>query len=763
MDINDRGPVLGVGRFKLRVTNIGVLGNAFLDRGLSFDPSFEYPKGSGQELLNHAELWVGARREDGQIRVSGGPILEWRPTLAPADTVRIARAGDPGSLPHVDDDADGRVDEDPLNGRDDDGDGRVDEDFLLPAQEMLTSEFTDTQPQSIDYAYPNGESHSPLGLAVHQEVYGWALPGHNQIAAVVFTITNQSRSTLHDVRLGLYADLDARGPRDGSGHLDDLLVPIHYSFALPMRLDTLEVYWVKQCVERIAGDAVQLRDASLNSTVPSILLVPLSHTTDPLGFLVKDVFPGVADARARARAPRRDSTFRIYAFAPGSPPGQGGPPVTDGDRYRALAGEYPQTPVASRGDYAALVACGPFASLAAGQSVRFSLALIAVGADDAPEDLAFAAKMLARGDRRDLTTNGRRGAYSQGRSGINGHEICLEPPPGVAFVYDPHCPEKFRDDPELKNTGPLYPPTVAIEVPYQSGSCVWTDLDCDLCTGDDGVDEIRPWELDMRLPTSPRIRLTPGDRTVRIEWDNRPELDIASLRVGGPQFAFAGYKLYRLDDWRRAALLPRPEQWQRLAVFRSDPAIGGQALANITMGDVAPDSIGSAGPVYPIGRYAVVDSAVLNGFDYQYVVTTILRGYPNGATQLPAVEYESPFATSFDTRTVPHAAAAATGRKAWVVPNPYRGSAEWERQAVGGDPFTRHIDFMGLPRARCRIRIFTLAGDLVQQIDHDGSRGDGQAAWNLISRNGQDVASGVYLFAIDSDLGRQIGRFVILR
>jgi exopolysaccharide biosynthesis protein len=40
---------------------------------------------------------------------------------------------------------------------------------------------------------------------------------------------------------------------------------------------------------------------------------------------------------------------------------------------------------------------------------------------------------------------------------------------------------------------------------------------------------------------------------------------------------------------------------------------------------------------------------------------------------------------------------------------------------------------------------------------------DGQARWNLISRNGQDVASGIYLFVIDSNQGTQRGKFVIIR
>ena len=77
--------------------------------------------------------------------------------------------------------------------------------------------------------------------------------------------------------------------------------------------------------------------------------------------------------------------------------------------------------------------------------------------------------------------------------------------------------------------------------------------------------------------------------------------------------------------------------------------------------------------------------------------------------------------------------------------------------------FTRHIDFFGLPRARSTIRIYTLAGDLVAVLDHDGTNGNGEERWNLISRNGQDTESGVYLFTVDSPLGHQVGRFVMIR
>src|SRR6185503_3656345 len=76
LDINDRGPMLRAGNFNLRVSNCGVVGNPFIER--SFNPSFEYPRDSGQELMRYGALWVGAVNDAGEAVVSGGPNLEWR-------------------------------------------------------------------------------------------------------------------------------------------------------------------------------------------------------------------------------------------------------------------------------------------------------------------------------------------------------------------------------------------------------------------------------------------------------------------------------------------------------------------------------------------------------------------------------------------------------------------------------------------------------------------------------------------------------------
>ena len=68
--------------------------------------------------------------------------------------------------------------------------------------------------------------------------------------------------------------------------------------------------------------------------------------------------------------------------------------------------------------------------------------------------------------------------------------------------------------------------------------------------------------------------------------------------------------------------------------------------------------------------------------------------------------------------------------------------------------------------ARNTIKIYTVSGDLVQTLDHDGLSGFGSISWNLMSRNGQEVVSGVYLYSVQSDDNRFedfVGKFVVVR
>ena len=99
----------------------------------------------------------------------------------------------------------------------------------------------------------------------------------------------------------------------------------------------------------------------------------------------------------------------------------------------------------------------------------------------------------------------------------------------------------------------------------------------------------------------------------------------------------------------------------------------------------------------------------------------------------------------------------------YVVPNPYvaYASFEPERFAVSGRG-ERRIEFRNLPQS-CTVRIYTVRGELVQTLEHDGTS-TGMVAWNLRSKDNLEVAPGLYIFHVDAgSLGSKIGKFAIIK
>jgi hypothetical protein len=191
---------------------------------------------------------------------------------------------------------------------------------------------------------------------------------------------------------------------------------------------------------------------------------------------------------------------------------------------------------------------------------------------------------------------------------------------------------------------------------------------------------------------------------------------------------------------------------------------------------------------YPVGRYRYVDKEVKNGFQYFYSVSAGDSGASGESFGRRAAQ---------EADGVTPQTSTGAGQGVWVVPNPYRGftsindrPSSWDLTPNASDPTGTHIDFFGMPAGRWTLRIFTVSGDLVAELHSDDTvnesvrttvtnptnnqvynganrqqdnPNDGQARWNLISRNGQDVVSGIYIFVVESSQGTQRGRFVIIR
>jgi hypothetical protein len=100
-----------------------------------------------------------------------------------------------------------------------------------------------------------------------------------------------------------------------------------------------------------------------------------------------------------------------------------------------------------------------------------------------------------------------------------------------------------------------------------------------------------------------------------------------------------------------------------------------------------------------------------------------------------------------------------------VVPNPYVATNAME-PAVSNWRLNqrRRLMFTHLP-ARCTIRIFTVSGILVDTIEVENTAENGIAHWDLLTKEGLEVAAGMYVYHVEStETGdEKLGKFAIIK
>ncbi|HEX7877769.1 MAG TPA: hypothetical protein VF720_00065, partial [Candidatus Eisenbacteria bacterium] len=265
----------------LQITNVGLLGNPFID---------EVSAGwRGGEYLFQAGLWIGALGEDGEAHVSqsiGRNNVEFRPSIQAVDTIYESYEGIRNGNRRTeafdaDDDKDGLDDEDFQNGKDDDLDGQIDEDFAAIGQQMFSCEYRDDTQEAVNQL----GQHRPLGLRVRQRSFQWSTAGINEFTGIDFDVQNVGDQRLSDVYIGFYVDADA-GPKSAPNFFSDDLVGF-------TQLDTIPPVEgnAGMCErERLSLDIAWIHDAPDNGTTVVGGDVTgwfgglfLGHTTDPAG------------------------------------------------------------------------------------------------------------------------------------------------------------------------------------------------------------------------------------------------------------------------------------------------------------------------------------------------------------------------------------------------------------------------------------------------------------------------------------------------
>ncbi|HXV14879.1 MAG TPA: hypothetical protein VEC56_11805 [Candidatus Krumholzibacteria bacterium] len=314
----DGSPVHDVGILRVHASNWGAIGSQPGSAGpFSEAPSAEWPSGSRVEYLYVAGIWVGALLNGIPAVSTAAFATEFRPSSDPRDIVYESHIGVAGGhrVPsaNADDDSDGFLDEDPLDGFDNDLDGQVDEDYAAISDQMLARRFRDDDPSVI---LPD---HNPMGLFVREESYQFDDPGYDDFVGFTFTITNDGAGTLRDLYVGVLMDGDV-GHRDTPNYWEDdatgLLTRVVYHDPHPFRIYRFP-YWYD-----VDGDGGQA-DAYAG-------IVLLDHPVDPTG----------------TTAPTDVDVHTVSYFSGSLPYEEGGDPTNDFERYEVLSnGVIRQPPV----------------------------------------------------------------------------------------------------------------------------------------------------------------------------------------------------------------------------------------------------------------------------------------------------------------------------------------------------------------------------------------------------------------------------------
>lgn len=243
-------------------------------------------------------------------------------------------------------------------------------------------------------------------------------------------------------------------------------------------------------------------------------------------------------------------------------------------------------------------------------------------------------------------------------------------------------------------------------------------------------------------PPKPILTVTTKSHEVYLNWDPtasyNPETYQDPYRGDEEDVPFEGYRVYKSTQSSNGP-------WTLLAEYDLENEYG--------------DNTGI--------EHEYTDVGLLDNLEYYYSVSAFSK--PDPATNFPSQESS---VNANARKVVPGSAPPQTVGEVAVVPNPYRGdiayhsyNPPWEKTGKGLPWMEqdRRIQFINLP-AQCEIKVYTLAGDLIDTIHHDDPT-KGYEDWNLTSAIGQAISSGLYLYTVeDNSTGKvQVGKFVVIK
>ncbi len=593
--------------------------------------------------------------------------------------------------------------------------------------------FTDlnTRVPGSDFEIPN---HTPLGLSIRLESYAWNYSYTDAFVILNYTITNVSRYTIEDVFAGLWADAAV-----GNMNYTSIYTP---------------------------GGGWSWYD-NMNGFDQAYKLAYQFDADGDDGF-AQSYF----GLRYLGSSRRRDSVqvhydqWRWSASAAMDFP-EYVMPINDEGRYEVLRGRHTgryyndvtdggiPTDPASRGSWMLVLSAGPLATLAPGGSTTVTFAVVCGlwATQESNDTPGRRANLRLNSDWAQIAYNGE-DVDGDGKLDPNEDQNNNGILDGQEDVY--------RSDLDLNKNSR-----------WDVGEPVFGDGDGHLDIEEDvhsnAIKGIQPGNgvIDRFIlpspPPSPNLLAVPGEGRVTLYWDKvSEEYEDPITR----EKDFEGYRIYSSPKTASSA-----EERTLLAEF---------------------DRINNLG--YDTGFAAVQVDTVIDGrrYYYRYTNTELLSGWPgqywfavtafdrgNPKNNLPSLE-SSVLENKMYAVIGSPARPAGSEFRVGVFPNPYRGQARWD----GDSDRDRMLWFFNLP-AEAEVRIYTLAGDLIDEFRHHGSsyRGEdvnlmqqkiggsntvlpgGLHAWDLISSYDQAIATGLYFFSVKNvETGEiQTGKFVIIK
>lgn len=668
---------VSVGNIGLSVTNVGTIGRPDVRNDPQGDPSMEYPLNSGIEHLFEGGLWIGAQ-VNGQTAVSTATVdAPSGYTTGGSGFEMTAEIGQ-----------------------------SIKQRSTLPNSEHFSFDAISHQDLLMDFSDRNtivpgtntqiADHNLPLDADIHLETYAWNYSFADYFVILSYDITNHSTDTWDSVYLGLWTDLVVRNinvatdggaaffNKGGGGFIDSLQAL--YAFDVNGDPGYTNSYGASQV---------------LGLTWRGVFMHPdNADSIQGLGYTVPKVFANFWNFRS----------FDGTEF---------GAPANDVDRYEKLSSDHNWNDpslvsgIQSPSNRVQLLSIGPIRSIAPGETVNLTLAMVAA---------------------RQLETGGTTG---------------------------PQMDTKYARTELLEHLG------------WAKRTYAGEDLNSNGML-DPGEDLNHNGQLDRYIlpepPAIPHVKIVPGNGKIEVYWDNSAESSIDPI---SKKMDFEGYRIYRSNpgDDQKSNLL---DQANLIAQF--DKPGNNIGYNNGFDAVKLPEAVYFDADTIPYSYKMTFDN-LLNGWQYLVLVTAFDHGDEALNIPPLESSYIANAYRIWPGTPVNDADTAAPGvyPNPYRLQAAWDGSSSRTHKLYFYD-LPKHCLITVYTSSGDVVAVLNhdadyYTGDDIQWYDHFGGDSNkrrmtgGEHAWDILTQSKQTITQGLYFFSV-KDLTNGIvkqGKFVVLK